>query len=73
MSEKMGYEDLIQRAIVDPKFRTELVTDPERVVSDEGYELPDEVMEQLKAIDHEAAELAAKEIEQEFGNRKAAT
>ena len=67
------YEDMIGRAVTDPDFRKRLLTDPETTIRVEGYEVSAEVLQQIKAIDPEAAEAAAREIDHAVGNRMAAS
>lgn len=66
-----GLNELIGRAVTDPDFRQQLLTDPEGTVKAGGYEIPTETMDQLKQIDPSAAEAAAKNLDETFARRVA--
>jgi len=68
-----GRDELIGKAVMDPEFRKRLLADPEKVIADEGYEIDDALLEQLRNIDPEAAEAATSSIDLSFADRKAAT
>lgn len=71
MAEK-GQNELIGRAIVDRDFRNRLLEDPEKVIEEEGYEVSDEVLQQIKAVDPRAADTAVEDLNSAFAERKAA-
>ena len=48
-------ERLIGRAVLDPKFRESLFADPENAIREAGFDLSDEEMAALKAIDPQQA------------------
>lgn len=73
MAVKKGYDELVGRAVTDGDFRKKLMSDPEVTIAEEGYEVSEDVIAKLKAIDPEAAEAAAKDIDDKFGAGKAAT
>ena len=68
-----GRDELIGRAVMDADFRKRLLADPEKVVAEDGYEIDDELLAQLRNIDPAAAEAATSNIDAAFADRKAAT
>ena len=48
-------ERLIGRAVLDPKFRERLFSDPEKAIREAGFDLSDEEMAGLKRIDPQQA------------------
>jgi len=70
---KKGYDELVGRAVNNPKFRARLLKDPEGVIADEGFDVPADVIETLKNIDPDTAEAAIKAAEASVGDRRAAT
>jgi len=69
--ETQGKVALFNRAIIDPDFRRRLLEDPEATVAEEGFEIDDETMAELKAMDPEAAEEAVRNAGD--GERRAAS
>jgi hypothetical protein len=69
---KKSYDDMVSRAIVDPKFRAALLKDPEGTIKAENYDVPPDALDKLKNLDPVAAEAAIKDIEAGVTNRKAA-
>jgi hypothetical protein len=65
-----GYEEMIGRAVTDATFRAQLLSDPKATLAKEGYTVAPEVIAKLEAIDAAAAEAAAKDLEQKFGDLK---
>ncbi len=70
---KKGYDELVGRAVNDRNFRARLLKDPEGVIANGGYEVPDEVLETLKNIDPDIADEAIRAAEDKVGDRRAAT
>ena len=68
MPDKKGYNELVGRAIVDQDFRKKLLTDPDKVIKDEGFDIAPEILAKLKAIDPVAAEAAVSKLEENFGD-----
>ena len=66
-----GKDALIGRAVTDPDFRRRLLENPEQTIQQEGYEIPAELVEQLKNLDADAAEAATRDLE-DFATRRAA-
>jgi hypothetical protein len=52
---RQDIERLIGRAVLDPKFRESLFTDPEKAIREAGFDLSDEEMAALKEIDPQQA------------------
>ena len=52
---RQDLERLIGRAVLDAKFRESLFADPEKAIGEAGFELSDEEMAALKAIDPQQA------------------
>ncbi len=50
--------ELIGRAIQDPEFRHQLFNDPEAAIADTGFELEEDQVEALKALDADAIDQA---------------
>ncbi len=71
--ENKGKEALFGRAVIDPDFRKRLLNDPEGTIAAEGYTVEQEVVDQLKAMDAEAAEAAAQNVDEAFAERRAAS
>lgn len=69
--ETQGKDALFHRAIIDAEFRRRLLEDPEATVAEEGFEIDDETMEELKAMDADAAEEAVRNAGD--GERRAAS
>ncbi len=59
---KENVQAIIGRAILEPKFRTFLFTEPAKAL--EGYELTTEEAASLKNLDREKFDLAANEVEE---------
>lgn len=67
-----GYDEMIGRAITDPEFRGKLIKDPKGTIAAEGYEVADEVVTKLEAIDGSAADAAVQDLQAKLGDQKAA-
>ena len=52
---KQDLERLIGRAVLDPKFREQLFTDPEKAIREGDFDLSDEEMAALKKVDPQEA------------------
>lgn len=68
-----GKEELIGRAVIDPEFRARLLADPEGTITAEGYDVPADLVAQIKALDPEAANAAAAGLDAAFAERRAAS
>lgn len=68
-----GKEELIGRAVIDEEFRARLLADPAGTIAAEGYEVDQELIDQLTNLDPEAAAAAAKGLDAAFADRKAAS
>ena len=51
MATEKEFHELIGCAIADPEFRTKMVADPKGAAREAGYELTEEQMNRLKALD----------------------
>jgi hypothetical protein len=61
------FERLIGRAVIDKKFRDALLANPEDAVTEAGFKLNNEEMEQLKGgLDKVKAELDADQVDEMF-------
>jgi len=54
MATKQEFHELIGRTITEPEFRAKVLEDPEKAVQEAGYELTEEQLAFLKAIDVES-------------------
>ena len=54
MATKQEFHELIGRTIADPEFQAQVLEDPEKAVQEAGYELTEEQLAFLKAIDVES-------------------
>jgi hypothetical protein len=48
MIAKKTEDELIQRAIVDSSFRKQLLTDPDRTIESEGYEVGKDMLQRIR-------------------------
>ncbi len=61
------FERLIGRAVVDKKFRDALLASPEGAVTEAGFKLNNEEMEQLKAgLENVKAERSSEQLDEMF-------
>jgi len=68
MATEKEFHELIGRAITDREFRAKVLEDLEKAVQEAGYELTEEQMAALKAIDlKSAAKDLDKRISKIFG------
>ncbi len=58
--------ELMGRFVNDPGFREKLFQDPKDTLSKEGFEAPDELIQDLKAIDPNAADEAIGDLAKKF-------
>jgi len=63
---------LIERTVMDVDFRNRLLEDPEGTISAEGYDVPEDLLTQVKSMDRGALEAAISELNHQVGTRKAA-
>ena len=56
-------ERLIGRAVLDPQFREVLFDDPERAIQEGGFDLTEDEIAHLKAIDAQKARTLLEEAE----------
>lgn len=56
-------ERLIGKAVLYPEFREKLMADPDKVIEEEGFELTEEQIASLKALDPEAVKAALQEVD----------
>ncbi len=54
MATEQEFHELIGRTIADPELRAQVLEDPEKAVQEAGYELTEEQLAFLKAIDLES-------------------
>ena len=64
---KKHLERMVGRALLDPKFRERLFSDPERTIREEGFELTEDQMAALSKLDRQKAESAIEELDQVMG------
>ena len=55
MATEKEFQELIGRAIADREFRAKVLEDLEKAVQEAGYELTEEQMAALKAVDLKSA------------------
>lgn len=63
MPVRKSYDDLINRAINEPKFRKQLLASPEETIRTEGYEVPKDQLEKLMTIDPKTADDLVRNLE----------
>ena len=64
---------LIERTIQDADFRQRLLEDPIGVITAEEYEVPAEILDQIRQMDRAALEDAIASLNHTSGNRYAAS
>jgi hypothetical protein len=69
---KKSIDELIGQVLTDSAFRAKLLADPERTLSEAGYELEPEALEAIKKVKPEDIDAMAKDFEQKFAWRMAA-
>ncbi len=67
-----GKAELIGRAVIDEDFRRELLADPVGTIQAGGYDVDQELIDQLVNLDPAAAEAATRGLDAAFAERKAA-
>ncbi len=58
--------ELMGRFVNDPKFREQLFQDPKGMLAKEGFDAPDELVQDLQAIDPNAADAAIGDLAKKF-------
>jgi hypothetical protein len=70
---KKSIDELIGHVLTDNAFREKLLSDPEGALTAAGYELEPDVLEAIKKVKPEDIDAMAKDFEQKFASRKAAS
>ncbi|MBI2893809.1 MAG: hypothetical protein HYY06_09675 [Deltaproteobacteria bacterium] len=66
MAKKDDYA-LIGKAMMEADFRLRLLKKPEETIKAEGLQVSDEIMQQVRQLDHDAAEQVSRLISSVFG------
>jgi len=69
---KKGVEQLIGKALADPKFLEDFLKDPESKIKEAGLDVSLEELTQIKLVDASKAKRFAESFAEEFGARRQA-